>query len=901
MKRKKKERVIIKYLTVAIPLMLIWIIINIYNLNMQKENIKNNLIERNELTDSNTASLIDKYMEEIVENLKVVRDSNEFTPFFKEESEISKEELSALFSRFMKNKKEYNQIRYINEKGQEILRANNNGEITAVMDGQEEDKSEYAHFSETMSLAFDEVFISSLELNVENRSQIKPYEPVVSFATPIYAGNRKKGIIVINYNAKYFIDLLEKHDYHEKINEIGYFIVNKDGGFIIHQNPEKNFSYMKKEYIEINFKEINGEAWEKIKNSESGTFAYGNEFITYYNVLKNVYDKHPGYSEKWIAIHQIDIGDLNSIQTIIKETFLGWNLIIIILLNIFALILALITNKLQKKDNQLEITQKIASSTTDGIMITNELTKILYVNMAYEKITGYLEKEVLGKQPRDFKSGKQDDKFYNKMWETINEQGFWEGMLWDKKKNGVLYPQKMKVIAIKDKFNIVHHYISIFSDISLKKLEMDTMTNQDYNDSNFLIPNEDMMFQLLKQSVEDELFDFMILYVAIENFNQLINTFPEFEKTSTEQFMILLRTVIKKDDFVAQTGRNTFAVVVEMRDKDRNAEEYAKLIHKKLSNLIEFEDQKLFFKTKIGISYWPDDTNNLKRLLMNSSIALEWCRTRQTADIAFFNEHMLKQINIENEIEIYLRQALSNHEFYLVYQPQVEIKTNKVVGLEALIRWENIKLGNVAPSIFIPIAEKNNTIIDIGYWIIEQVCKDLKKINNYYGVSRNKIKCAINLSAIQMEQKEFLDIIFSIFDIYGIERTQIEMELTENMILVDNEENIKILDALRMAGMTVAIDDFGTGYSSLSYLNVLPIDKIKIDRGFIKDYPIKDDGKLVKILVMMAETLGKEVIIEGVETLEQVKFIQEIGCKYIQGYYYSKPLELEELFTYLGD
>jgi EAL domain-containing protein (putative c-di-GMP-specific phosphodiesterase class I) len=314
---------------------------------------------------------------------------------------------------------------------------------------------------------------------------------------------------------------------------------------------------------------------------------------------------------------------------------------------------------------------------------------------------------------------------------------------------------------------------------------------------------------------------------------------------------------------------------------------------------MQIEGQNMFFKIRIGVSYWPNDADDVKKLLLNSIIALEWSALRRSSEIAFFSEKMIEQLNQENEIEGYLRQALEKEEFFIVYQPQVDSETNRMIGMEALLRWKNPKLGFVSPAVFIPIAEKNRLIIDIGNWVIKRVCEDIQYLNKTYNELMSGLRCAINLSPIQMEESGFLDKLNGTLNAFDVGRHQFEMEITEGLLLNNETRNISILEKMRDSGITIAIDDFGTGYSSMSYLNTMPIDKIKVDRTFIKNYPEYDDGKLAKILIEMAKSLELEVLTEGAETKEQVDYLKNIGCSIVQGYYYSKPLELEAFIAYL--
>ncbi|MGB5444653.1 MAG: EAL domain-containing protein, partial [Psychromonas sp.] len=580
----------------------------------------------------------------------------------------------------------------------------------------------------------------------------------------------------------------------------------------------------------------------------------------------------------------IDTTDLFSFRAILGKLFLTSNIIIFAVIILLSFLLGYIIDRLMFVDSQLELTTKIADSTSDAVVITDRNTRITYANKAYEEATGYPIEEIIGLKTSYFKSDKQDKAFYQKMWQDINETNHWEGMLWDRKKDGLLCPKKLKIIAIRDKKNKeVDKYIGIFTDLSANKMKSDTFEMLKHEDGQIIIPNENMMIDLLNQSIKNKDFSFTIVYLAIENFNRIASLFDEDSHYVAKIFISLIRPFLQEGDVVAQTGRNLFAVIIGMKHIQDGPEKFVKNFHKELSKVINIDGRDLFFKTRVGVSYWPQDTNDIKKLLLNSMIALEWTTRRRESEIAFFNEQMIAELNQANEIEGQLRKAVENNELSMVYQPQTDIDSGNMIGMEALVRWHNAVLGNVSPAVFIPIAEKSHLMIDIGNWIIQAVCEDLNKIKKHCCITERNLRCAINISAIQMAEFDFANKFFACVDANNIQSHEIEFEITESSLLTNEKKSIEILKAIREKGITVAIDDFGTGYSSLSYLHTLPIDKIKIDRSFIKNYPDNDDGTLVKILVEMSKTLQMKVLTEGAETKEQVDYLRGIGCDYIQG------------------
>ena len=264
-----------------------------------------------------------------------------------------------------------------------------------------------------------------------------------------------------------------------------------------------------------------------------------------------------------------------------------------------------------------------------------------------------------------------------------------------------------------------------------------------------------------------------------------------------------------------------------------------------------------------------------------------------------FLEKQDKMSNKKRKILFHLKKAIKNNELSLVYQPQIDINSGKTIGMEALLRWKSKELGNISPSVFIPIAEKNDLIIEIGNWVTNQVCKDLEAMNENYPKEIKNLRCSINFSPIQITDTNFYENLLSIISKYKIEYNQLELEITEGVLLSDLQKNKEIFQQLKQLGITTALDDFGSGYSSFPYLRILPIDRIKVDRSFIKDYPQNDDGTLMEILVHISKKLNKKILIEGAETQIQIQFLKSIGSDYVQGYYYSKPLLKDQLIKFI--
>jgi PAS domain S-box-containing protein len=890
------------FIGLIIPFLILWVSLVTINIENEKRLIIDNTLSELRINDESKAVLVQNYVSKVIENLKVVRDADEVSTYIHNKTELNKEEMKGLFYRIMVNKEDYYQLRYIDAKGDESIRIENKGSIRIFTDQELENQKDSDYFIEGMTLTQDEIYMSPLDLNIEDGVIEEPYVPVIRFVTPVInnEGDRE-GIIVINYAADYLIQLMSDNTEYNEFMSSQFYLLTSTGDYIVHDNPDNNFSYVLGSLQENRYSNDYSEIWDVMMNDGFiGDYHVDHTVISYYDLLSRSKDLEYNTEQQWIAVHVLDSSNMSGPVAVLKEIGAVYNLFIGVLILLVIYMIAIAIDQLHAKDIELDITQKIAGSTSDSVIITDAKTNITYVNEAYEEATGYTKDEVIGKRPSAFQSGKHNKEFYRGMWQSIGDNGYWEGTLWDKKKDGLLYAKRLKIVAVRDKRSKTpHHYVGIFSDLSTSKRKTDSFEALNYHDGRMVVPNEEIMIELLNQSVQNENFSFMVVYIAIENFNQLSNLFED-QINLTEVFTNLIQQEIQEDDFIAQTGRNLFALVIGMHNITVEPKEYTRNLHKNLSRVFEVDDRDVFFKTRIGVSFWPNETDDIKKLLLHSMIALEWTSHRNESEIAYYEDYMINELNQENEIESYLRKAITNDEFFMVYQPQIDIQTGDVVGMEALLRWKNKDLGFVSPALFIPIAEKNHLMIEIGDWILNRVCGDLKVMNENCYLAEKHLRCAINLSPMQMEELGFIDKLLSIIDEHQLSYTQLEMEITENLILNDKKNNIRLLEDMRQKGMTVAIDDFGTGYSSLSYLNLLPIDKIKIDRSFIKNYPENDNGKLARILINMSQTLGLKVLMEGAETEEQVEFLKDEGCHFIQGYYYSKPLEKDAFIQFIN-
>ncbi|MCP4596569.1 bifunctional diguanylate cyclase/phosphodiesterase [Neptuniibacter sp.] len=568
-----------------------------------------------------------------------------------------------------------------------------------------------------------------------------------------------------------------------------------------------------------------------------------------------------------------------------------------------SVIYAVATDITEKKISELKLRDaaSVINNTSEGVMLTELDGTIKEVNGAFTSITGYSRAEVIGQTPSILKSGRHDAIFYNKIWNGISDTGYWQGEIWNRKKNGEIYPELLTIDTIKDEEGRPSAYVSVFTDISLVK-----------NAENRLIhvSTHDALTGLANRSLLDEQLDHAIkhakrvntiaalLLLDIDNF-KYINDSLGFNAGDQllRQISSRISASTRADDTIARLGSDEFAIVLE-------GIEYSKQVSQVVENLLEnlkppfqIEGNEIYISASAGISLYPHDSDTGDGLIRNANSALTKAKESGKGIYLFYAEELtsaaLEYLLIENA----LRTALEKDQFYLVYQPQFDLVTGMLEGMETLIRWNHPDLGTIPPGKFIPIAERSKLINDIGLWVLTQACLQGKKwLDQGYDIGR----IAVNVSVPQAMRSDLALIVEQVLETTAFPAVNLELEVTETFAMKDPETSIKLLGMLRDKGIEIAVDDFGTGYSSLSYLKKLPIDKLKIDQSFTASITSsKDDQAIVDAIISLGDSLSLKTIAEGVETSEQLDLLKSLGCQQGQGYLYSKPVgpdEFERLF-----
>jgi len=553
-------------------------------------------------------------------------------------------------------------------------------------------------------------------------------------------------------------------------------------------------------------------------------------------------------------------------------------------------------------EEKLSLSARILESSGECIVITDAENRIVSANLAFREMTGYSADEVIGQNPRILKSDRHDQAFYEVMWESIRTQGAWRGEIWNRRKNGEVFPQWLSVNQVRDAAGDVVNYIAVSSDMTKRKAAAERINFLAYYDALTELPNRALLQDRLQQAIADaERYDkaLALLFLDLNRFKTINDSLGHHAGDLLLQKVAQrLKDRLRTTDTVARMGGDEFVIVLSnLEDRDA-VEEIAGELHEAISRPMAIEGHALTVSTSIGISRYPDDGPDMQTLMKNADVAMYHCKEAGERCM-FFTGAMDNMASKRLAIENGLRGALAKGELVLHYQPQLDLRTGKIVGSEALIRWEHPVLGMVSPMDFIPIAEESELIVPIGTWVLREACR----MNAQW--QRQGLPCvpvAVNVSPEQFRRTDFKTTVTEALADSDLAAKYLELEITETVLIHDPEAVARTFEDIRSIGVQFAIDDFGTGYSSLSYLKELSLSKLKIDQSFVRGVPENaDDSAIVRAIVDMARSLALRVIAEGVETRQHADFLRSIQCDQAQGYLYSRPVPAEEFGQLLAN
>ncbi|RXJ57996.1 GGDEF and EAL domain-containing protein [Candidatus Marinarcus aquaticus] len=565
--------------------------------------------------------------------------------------------------------------------------------------------------------------------------------------------------------------------------------------------------------------------------------------------------------------------------------------------------IAIVLDTSHKKamEEQLSLSKEIIENVSEAIVVTTIDARIIDINPAYTRITGFKKEQMVGKNPSVLKSGRHSKEFYKEMWESLHTKGSWSGEIWDRKKTGEIFPKMLYINTIYDRYKQPKYYVGIFQDITHIKENEETLRRLAFYDPLTGLANRTNFESRLEHAINLNIRNNTsgaLLLLDLDNFKMINDSLGHLVGDELlVQVAKRLEQIARKSDSLCRIGGDEFTIILSGPIELERIHLIAKRILKNVKEPYHIMGQEIFITTSMGITLFPDEGTHKLDVIKNADLAMYQAKNDKKDSYKFFkyemNDRTLNFLRVESD----LRKALNNDEILLHYQPKIDPYRKKVVSVEALVRWNHPKKGLVYPDEFLSIAESSGLINPMGEIILHKAMSEIKQLNEEL---KSQITVAINLSTKQFTDRNLKKYIFGLIKSLPFDVNLLELEITESLIMDNVEHAIELMHQFVKKGISISIDDFGTGYSSLNYLKKFPIKYLKIDRSFVKDITNDEDDKaIVSAVISMAKNLGIEVIAEGVETKEHEAFLMQHECNLCQGYYYSKPVDLKRLKAFI--
>ncbi len=555
----------------------------------------------------------------------------------------------------------------------------------------------------------------------------------------------------------------------------------------------------------------------------------------------------------------------------------------------------------KRQERERRQAETVFASAQEGVLITDREGTILTANPAFCMLMGYESEDVIGRNPRLFKSDRQDDAFYSDLFEQARLTGRWQGEIWNRREDGAVVPIWFSLTAVRDVAGTVSGYVATYSDISHIKRSDSQLEFLSYHDPLTRLPNRTLLLSRLQSAIgraQRSGTRGAVLFLGLDRFKAINDAYGH--RAGDEVLQVVAqccRERLRDGDMLARLNGDVFAVMLEKVPHPDQATLVAKGLIHALSQPIQVDGVgEVFLGCSFGISLFPDDGTNAERILRNADSALAQVKKNERGGIRFYTEQLIAAATERMTLDAGLRRALERKEFVLHYQPLVETVNRRLIGVEALVRWQRPEDGLVPPGQFIPLAEETGLIVSLGAWVLEQACG---QFTAWIGDRLDIDILAVNLSPMQFRHPDLVKMVADTLARTGMPPERLELEITESA-LMDGIETEAKLKALKEIGVRLSIDDFGTGFSSLAYLKRFPLDKLKVDRSFVRDIPAqRADLEIVSAVIQLARTLHLDVLAEGVETEIQLETLRGLDCEFAQGYLFSRPVPAEDLYPLL--
>lgn len=562
-----------------------------------------------------------------------------------------------------------------------------------------------------------------------------------------------------------------------------------------------------------------------------------------------------------------------------------------------ALIGKVILDERQLHQHDLNLAAKVIKHSPDAIVVTDGTGRIISVNPAFIKNTGYTAAELVGRNIRLLESGYHDRRFFTDMWNQINDRGEWSGEIWNRDKSGTILPEWLNIISLENGEGRPDYYLGIYSDVARQQQVMDRIHRLAYYDNLTKLPNRQLFNDRLEQALKyaarnNQLLG--LLFIDLDRFKNINDTLGH---SSGDRALALaakrMQECVRQTDTLARLGGDEFTVILQDVNEEFDTVLVAEKILQVFKAPIQLDKHELFLTPSIGIALFPDNGATVDDLIKFADTAMYRAKELGGNNYQLFDSNMSEPFHWNLEVETALRRATENNALKLLYQPQFDLHTGAIVGLEGLARWNDPELGVISPGTFIRVAENTGLIHQLGEQVLTLATEQALQWSSK-GITGLRI--AVNVSTLQLKQQEFVERVRKITERCRDSGNSIELEITETSLMENAEFMEEVLSRLAEIGLEVAVDDFGTGYSSLSYLKRLPIDLLKIDQSFVRDLPSNiNDTAICRAIIAMAHSLNLRVLAEGVETEEQMQFLRKENCDEMQGFLYSKPISADEI------
>lgn len=558
----------------------------------------------------------------------------------------------------------------------------------------------------------------------------------------------------------------------------------------------------------------------------------------------------------------------------------------------------------QKLDNErLQQAAVVFDSTNEGVVVSDSRNRIINVNNAFCRITGYAHDEVVGQTPGLLKSGRHDETFYREMWTALLNNGSWQGEIWNRRKDGEIYPQWQTINSVRDNTGKLTHYVAVFSDISVLKQtrqEIDFLAHHDplTRLPNRLLLNERLTNALIRAKRREQRLG--LIFVDLDRFKTVNDSLghtagDELLRLAAKRMLGLCR----EEDTLARLGGDEFVVLVESLGETEDIMPIAQRLQRGFARPFEINGQLIHLSASLGMSIFPEDGEEGGELLTNADAAVTQAKLSGRNTYAFYTQALTENARLQMSLQAELHQAIRRQQLQVFYQPQIDLHSGQVIALEALVRWQHPQRGLIPPAEFLPVAQHVGLLIPIDDYVLQQACLQMREwLDAGY-----PLKCvAVNMSGSTLERGDVINKVRKALASASLAASHLELELTESEIMQQDERCIETLDALRALGVRLSIDDFGTGYSSLLRLKRLPVDTLKIDRGFVNDLPgSANDSAISRAIIALGQSLQMSIVAEGIETRAQHDLLREMKCDVGQGYLYSKPQDANAMSAYLQE